>query len=118
MLVEATNLRPAGGTSQSVTPPVAPAPRAEGRRSAPRSEAAAPSGQKAIENPGQAKSSSRLTYDKELSRTFVEFVDKDSGEVVHSFPPEELVRHMDELIEKNRVSRSQGSTGLLVDQQA
>jgi hypothetical protein len=85
MLVEATNLRPAGGTSQSVTPPVTPAPRAEGRTSAPRSEVAAPIGQGADRgadrDPGQAKSSSRLTYDEELSRTFVEFVDKDSGEV-------------------------------------
>ena len=61
---------------------------------------------------------SRLTYDDELSRVFVEIVDPDSGEVVSRFPPEQIVRHIDNLIDQNLVPKSQGTTGFLVDQSA
>ncbi len=43
-------------------------------------------------------SRSRLTYDQELSRVFVEIVDPESGEVVQRFPPEELVKHIDSIV--------------------
>jgi uncharacterized FlaG/YvyC family protein len=60
-------------------------------------------------------SRSRLAYDKELARVFVEIVDLDSGEVVDRFPPEELVRHMKSLIEQEHLLGGQDGTGLLVD---
>ena len=43
-------------------------------------------------------SRSRLTYDQELSRVFVEIVDPSSGEVIQRFPPEELVKHIDSIV--------------------
>ena len=60
-------------------------------------------------------SRSRLAYDKELARVFVEIVDPESGEVVDRFPPEELVRHMKSLIEQHHLPNGQGDTGLLLD---
>ena len=60
-------------------------------------------------------SRSRLAYDKELARVFVEIVDPDSGEVIDRFPPEELVRHMKNLIEQDHLPSGQDGTGLLFD---
>jgi hypothetical protein len=66
--------------------------------------------------PAAAQSSrSRLAYDKELARVFVEIVDPDSGEVVDRFPPEELVKHMKSLIEQEHLPSGQDGTGLLLD---
>lgn len=59
-------------------------------------------------------SRSRLTYDQELSRVFVEIVDPKSGEVIQRFPPEELVRHIDSI-----VAAAQGEadgSGLVLDE--
>jgi uncharacterized FlaG/YvyC family protein len=61
-------------------------------------------------------SRSRLTYDQELSRVFVEIVDPKSGEVVKRFPPEELVKHIDSLIEANRAKGDPENAGLVFDQ--
>ena len=66
----------------------------------------------------EPKSVSRLTYDDELSRTFVEIVDRRSGEVVHRYPPEEIVRHIDALIKQQHLRAGQRDTGFLVDQSA
>ncbi len=60
-------------------------------------------------------SRSRLAYDKELARVFVEIVDPESGEVVDRFPPEELVRHMKNLTEQDYLPSGQDGTGLLLD---
>ena len=66
--------------------------------------------------PVAAQSSrSRLAYDKELARVFVEIVDPESGEVIDRFPPEELVRHMKSLIEQQHLPSGQDGTGLLLD---
>jgi hypothetical protein len=66
--------------------------------------------------PAMAQSSrSRLAYDQELARVFVEIVDPDSGEVVERFPPEELVKHMQSLIEQEQSSSAQDGHGLLLD---
>ncbi len=51
----------------------------------------------------------RLVYDKELSRTFIQIVDRESGEEILRFPPEELVRFIDDSI------RRSSSAGLLVN---
>ena len=51
----------------------------------------------------------RLVYDKELSRTFVQIVDRESGEEILRFPPEELVRFIDDSIRRG------SSAGLLVN---
>lgn len=59
-----------------------------------------PAGRAAVEV-GTGESHYRLTYDEELSRVFVELLDPDSGEVVQRYPPEELVRHMQNLLEKS-----------------
>ena len=68
--------------------------------------------------PGEPKSRSRLAFDEELSRVFIEIVDRSSGEVVHRYPPEEIVRHIDALIEQQHLRAGQGETGFLVDQSA
>lgn len=60
-------------------------------------------------------SRSRLAYDRELSRVFVEIVDPESGEVVDRFPPEELVKHMQSMTEQDFSSSSPEGAGLLFD---
>ncbi len=60
-------------------------------------------------------SRSRLTYDEELARVFVEIVDPESGEVVERFPPEQLVKHMKSLTEEDHLPTGQDGTGLLLD---
>ncbi len=60
-------------------------------------------------------SRSRLAYDRELSRVFVEIVDSESGEVVDRFPPEELVKHMKSVTERDFSSSSPDGAGLLFD---
>lgn len=69
-----------------------------------------------IPDPTADTARSRLTYDKELSRTFIEVVDLDSGEVVERFPPEEIVRHVDALLEQAEASRAAKRAGLVFDQ--
>ena len=59
-------------------------------------------------------SRSRLAYDRELARVFVEIVGRRSGEVVHRYPPEEIVRHISALIEQQHLPAGQGDTGFLV----
>ena len=58
----------------------------------------------------------RLAFDDELSRVFVEIVDRKSGEVVLRFPPEQIVRHMAELSEAKERSAKAEQTGLVLDQ--
>jgi len=66
--------------------------------------------------PAAAGSSrSRLAYDRELARVFVEIVDQESGEVVDRFPPEELVKHMKSMTEQDLLSSGQEGAGLLLD---
>ncbi len=60
-------------------------------------------------------STSRLAYDRELARVFVEIVDQESGEVVHRFPPEELVKHMKSMTEQELLSSSLDGAGALLD---
>ena len=60
-------------------------------------------------------SRSRLAYDRELSRVFVEIVDPDTGEVVDRFPPEELVKHMKIVTEQETSSSRPDGAGLLFD---
>ncbi len=113
MLVENLNVKPAAE---------APPPRAPVDLAAPRQPAEERAGRESLRvepeaEPGRETSArSRLTYDDELSRVFVEIVDPDSGEVVSRFPPEQLVRHINSLIDQELVSESQGATGFLVDQ--
>ncbi len=97
-------------------PQLAEAPRAKPEvlslRSAGR--AAAPARSEAV-SAEAASSTSRLAYDRELSRVFVEIVDPESGEVVDRFPPEELVKHMNSMIEQDFSSSSPDGAGLLID---
>lgn len=60
-------------------------------------------------------SRSRLTFDDELSRTFIDVVDENSGEVISRFPPEKIVRHIQKLIEDGKIPGGAGETGVLVD---
>lgn len=64
---------------------------------------------------GPEPARARLAYDRELSRTFVEVVDLDSGEVVERFPPEEIVRHVDALLEQAEAERAAKRAGLVLD---
>ena len=115
MLVENLNLKP---TAE------APPPRAPVEPTASRQPAEEPAAQESLRVESEAESGremsarSRLTYGDELSRVFVEIVDSNSGEVVSRFPPEQLVRHIDSLIDKDLVPKSQGPTGFLVDKSA
>ena len=63
-----------------------------------------------------SNSRSRLAYDSELSRVFVEIVDPKSGEVVHRFPPEQIVRHIAALIDPPSPTEAKESTGLVFDE--
>lgn len=64
------------------------------------------------EIPLERPSHYRLIYDKEFSRTFIQIVDRSSGEEILRFPPEELVKFIDDSI--GRING--GSTsGLFVD---
>lgn len=65
--------------------------------------------------PNDPTTQGRLAFDQELSRVFVEIVDKDSGEVVLRFPPEEIVRHIAELKQAKEAAKSD-DTGLVLDQ--
>lgn len=66
----------------------------------------------------QISSVSRLVYDKDLGRVFVETVDRSSGEVVYRFPPDELVRYINTIIEEDEALRGNSTTGLIFDQVA
>ena len=65
--------------------------------------------------PNDATTQGRLAFDQELSRVFVEIVDKDSGEVVLRFPPEQIVRHIAELKQAKEAAKAD-DTGLVLDQ--
>jgi|GEM_PF-2934825 len=65
--------------------------------------------------PPRDTSRSRLAYDKELSRTFIEVVDVDSGKVIHRFPPEEIVRHIEALMKEAEAARAAKHAGLVLD---
>ena len=60
--------------------------------------------------PVEQKSGARLAFDSEAHRTFVEFLDPDTGDVVARFPAEDVSRHLDKL-----VSRDALAAGTLVD---
>lgn len=117
MLVENLNLKPAAE---------APPPRAPVDPATPKQPAEARAGRVSLRAEPDTESGlgressarSRLTYDEELRRVFLEIVDPNSGEVVRRFPPEQLVRHIDSLINQDLVPKSQGTTGFLVDQSA
>ncbi len=66
----------------------------------------------------RASSQSRLAFDRELSRVFVEIVDSDSGEVVQRFPPEQIVRYVAELSDSAAEAVNTERTGLVLDQLA
>ena len=66
----------------------------------------------------QSSSASRLVYDKDLGRVFVETVNRSSGEVIYRFPPEKLVRHINTLLKENEALRGNSTTGLIFDQVA
>ncbi len=53
-----------------------------------------------------------LVYDKELRRTFVQVVNRESGEEILRFPSEELVRFIDDTVDRDP---AEVSPGLLVD---
>lgn len=59
----------------------------------------------------QRPSQYRLFYDNEFSRVFVQVVDRESGEEIFRFPPEELVRFIDNSI----TPVPQQSSGLFLD---
>lgn len=65
--------------------------------------------------PPRDTSRSRLAYDRELSRTFIEVVDVNSGKVIHRFPPEEIVRHIEALMKEAEAARAAKHAGLVLD---
>lgn len=89
--------------AETSPPPRSEIPRARPQDSA-RAQAASGLGDepasRAAAEVGAGESRYRLAYDEELSRVFVELLDPDSGEVVQRYPPEELVRHMQDLLEE------------------
>ena len=75
--------------------------RAEGSSDAPRAEVN-------LKTPSEY----RLVYDDEFSRIFVQVVDRSSGEEILRFPPEELVRFIDDSIER---ANARVTSGLFLD---
>ncbi len=101
-------------TVTTSTPPTqAAAPKVAKREaeSAPESRREAPVRARSTPTP-QKPAQYRLVYDKELSRTFLTVVDRESGEEIIRFPPEELVRFIDKSIGRYPAG---SATGLLVD---
>lgn len=65
----------------------------------------------------QSPSRARLSFDKDLKRVFVEVVDAKTGDVIERFPPEQLTKHMDELLKASDRSDESGvGSGVLLDQ--
>lgn len=84
-----------------LTSATSPAPQAEPRARPAAAESRSPA--KSVSRPANLESTktsslTRLNYDEELSRTFIEVIDRDSGAVVAKFPPEELVRYVQEVL--------------------
>lgn len=109
--------------TQAAPPAPAATPVAASREAAPRRESANVSADastresRARSTPAsssapQGTAQYRLVHDKELNRTFVQVVDRESGEEILRFPPEQLIRFIDSNIERNR---SGSAAGLLVD---
>jgi hypothetical protein len=105
---------------------IASSPKPVGTAPTRTAEAAPPDATRPAQRPRQAEpparpkvpektTRSRLTYDEELSRTFVEVVDLDTGAVVNRFPPEEIVRHLDFLLAQAEASRSARRGGSLIN---
>jgi len=61
---------------------------------------------------GNTPSEYRLVYDEEFSRTFIQIVDRSSGEEILRFPPEELLKFIDNSIGRNK---NKGTAGLFLD---
>lgn len=114
MLVTASQAAPpAPAFSQKASSSEAPSPRSSDNAERPRADSAAKV--RSASTPDSASQGSaqyRLVYDKEFSRTFVQVVDRDSGEEILRFPPEQLIRFIDNTIARNQSGRT---SGLLVD---
>lgn len=109
MLVETANI--AFLAEQPRDRPVTAAPR-------PSQPASEPAVSKERPEPAEAaprSPRSRLAYDQELSRVFVEIVDPATGEVVHRFPPEQLVKHIRSLVDANSDTGDPDGSGLVLD---
>jgi len=114
MLVTASQTaQPAPAFSQKATASEAPSPRSSNSAEQPRADSAAKVRSASTSAPApQSSAQYRLVYDQEFSRTFVQVVDRDSGEEILRFPPEQLIRFIDSNIERNS---SGSAAGLLVD---
>jgi len=107
LITAATPPPPARAATPEVVTPEA--------KSAPESKQEAAAQTRAKPAPAaQGSSQYRLVYDKELSRTFLLVVDRESGEEILRFPPEELVRFINDTIGDPTAS----SLGVLVDRSA
>jgi uncharacterized FlaG/YvyC family protein len=81
--------------------------------SAIKASATASAGNALAEAPvGNTPSEYRLIYDEEFSRTFIQIVDRSSGEEILRFPPEELLKFIDNSIGRNK---NNGTAGLFLD---
>jgi uncharacterized FlaG/YvyC family protein len=108
MLVQAAGVEQTPQTATVERHNDAPRARSDARSS---STPAASSGSSARGESAQRPSQYRLFYDNEFSRVFVQVVDRESGEEIFRFPPEELVRFID-----NSISPvPQQSSGLFLD---
>ena len=116
MLVQAAGVEPTPQTATAERHNDAPRARSDARDSS--APAAASSSSAPASASGGAHSEStqrpsqyRLFYDNEFSRVFVQVVDRESGEEIFRFPPEELVRFIDNSI----TPVPQQSSGLFLD---
>ena len=113
--------------ASSLTPTRAAAPQAaddaaSAKREPSREQASRPQAAPSVPSGGGAgpadltlktPSEYRLVYDDEFSRIFVQVVDRSSGEEILRFPPEELVRFIDNSIER---ANGRVTSGLFLDQ--
>lgn len=103
-------------TVRETEPRPSPAPqRASERETVRAADAAERTGQTPTAESNR-NSRSRLAYDSELSRVFVEIVDPKSGEVVHRFPPEQIVRHMAAITDAPSPTEQSANIGLVFDE--
>ncbi len=113
MLVEVAKIPVLAEGSRAEPASAAPRP-AEPSAEKVRAERVEPVRRTASEAPARS-SRSRLAYDEELARVFVEIVDRESGEVLARYPPEQLVRHIKNLVDREHLAHGQDRAGLLLD---
>ena len=105
-------------TLKSPAPAANPAPGAAKEQGKAPNERAEPANDSNPDAPPVEEKSARarLSLDPELHRVFVEIVDPDTGDVITRFPPEQIAKHIDSVLEQTDQETNLEDSGLIFDQ--